>query len=136
MLLLYPLAEGFNNYATSSVRMLCITLMFSNKVRSSYRFEARLLSTSSGRNMALQKGGERRAATVGSKEYDEASTIPLTEYLDMMSIIPISCKLRVSHMLTKPDDDKQLCCFGGNLLLRCLPANPIHSISDPGSFLD
>ena len=25
--------------------------------------------------MALQKGGERRAATVGSKEYDETSTI-------------------------------------------------------------
>ena len=25
--------------------------------------------------MALQKGGERRAATVGSKEYDEESTI-------------------------------------------------------------
>ena len=49
--------------------------MFSNKVRSLYRFEARLLSTSSGKNMALQKGGEGRAATVGSKEYDEASTI-------------------------------------------------------------
>ena len=33
------------------------------------------MSTSSGRNMALQKGGERRAATVGLKESDEACAI-------------------------------------------------------------
>lgn len=101
-----------------------------------YPFECRL--------WVLPVGGIWRCRRVAREEllrFVERNVIwhpqcMLTNCVGMKIISTVSCKPHSSCTRQAPDDLRQICRFGGILIIWYLSAKSIHSIYDPRSFLE